>query len=528
MDAALADGCALEPNGDIPYSLPLELTVTDAEVIAELCQRLEGRDRDDYALSALRLGILALKQARGQVDAQALKREGELLLKDVAQALTAHRTHLDNTLNNALKDYFDPKSGRLNERIELLLKKDGELETLLARKITAADSEMCRALAMHLGRESPIFRLLSPNEAEGVLAALHKCVGEQLDNQRERVLREFSLDNKEGALSRLAGQLDGSNNKLQENLQGKIDDLLKQFSFDDEQSALSRMAKTVGSISNHLTLDDKNSSLSRLRAEMLEVLSGHAKSAQEFQQAVRETLNAMQIRREEAASSPRHGLDFEANVFLLVQAEAQRLRDVAALVAKTPGQISRCLVGDVQVDLGPESNAAGARVIVEAKDEEKFTLPKALKEIEVARQNRCADAGLFVFAKKNAPAGIEPLARYGHDVVVVWDADDPATDLQLKLGFSVARALCIQKATHRDSQAADFTEMDRAIQEISNQIKELNEVRTWTTTIQNNSGKVLKTLEKAISALTEQIETLTARLIDLKQAASKEQGLAIS
>ena len=102
MDAAVANGELVESNGDIPYSLFLELNVTDAEVIAELCQRVEGRERDDYALSALRLGVLALKQARGQVDAQALKREGELLLKDVAQALTEHRTHLDGTLSKAL------------------------------------------------------------------------------------------------------------------------------------------------------------------------------------------------------------------------------------------------------------------------------------------------------------------------------------------------------------------------------------------------------------------------------------------
>src|SRR5213076_2733482 len=122
-------------------------------------------------------GVLALKQARVQVDARVHKREGEVRLKGVGQAWTEHRTHLDGTLSKALKDYFDPTSGRFNERVERLLKKDGELETLLARKITAADSDMCRTLAAHIGRESPIFKLLSPNEAEGVLAALRKCVG---------------------------------------------------------------------------------------------------------------------------------------------------------------------------------------------------------------------------------------------------------------------------------------------------------------------------------------------------------------
>jgi hypothetical protein len=51
----------------IPYSLPLELTVVDPEVVAELCAKQEGRERDEYALGALRLGVLAFKQARGQI-----------------------------------------------------------------------------------------------------------------------------------------------------------------------------------------------------------------------------------------------------------------------------------------------------------------------------------------------------------------------------------------------------------------------------------------------------------------------------
>ena len=55
----------------IPYSLLLELVVTDPEVITELWAKPEGRERDEYALGALRLGILALRQARGQIDAAA-------------------------------------------------------------------------------------------------------------------------------------------------------------------------------------------------------------------------------------------------------------------------------------------------------------------------------------------------------------------------------------------------------------------------------------------------------------------------
>ena len=53
-------------------------------------------------------------------------------------------------------------------------------------------------------------RLLSPNESQGLMKTLRDTLEVQLSNQRDRVLREFSLDNKEGALSRLVGELNAS------------------------------------------------------------------------------------------------------------------------------------------------------------------------------------------------------------------------------------------------------------------------------------------------------------------------------
>jgi hypothetical protein len=512
----------LEKNGDLPYSLPLEITVTDPEVIADLFLRSEGRDRDDYALSALRLGVLAIKQARGQVDVQALKRASDLLLKDLGHSLETHRIDVSHTLSTTLKEYFDPASGRLHERMERLLKKDGELEALIGRKITADDSDMARVLEQHMGSNSPIFRLLSPTDAEGAVAAIRQCVTAELEVQRTTVLKEFSLDNQDGALSRLVNQLCEHNGTLEQNVQDKIDALLKQFSFDDEQSALSRMSKTVAeagrTISSHLTLDDKNSALSRLRSELLEVLEKHASSALEFQQSVRETLKEMQVRRQEAAASTRHGLAFQEQVYDIVQAESQRLGDIASFVGNSVGRISSCKVGDVVVELGPDTLASGARIAIEAKEERAYSVADARSEIEKARANRDGDAGIFVFSKKTAPTGIEPLTRHGQDIFVVWDADDSATDLYLRFGISVARALCIRKAKNRESQAADFGEIDKSLHEINKQIGELEKVSGWATAIKKNSEEILERVRISKDKFQKQVAALTERIADLRDA----------
>jgi hypothetical protein len=522
VEALATADVSTEKNDHLPFSIPLEITITDPEVIAELFTRAEGRDRDDYALAAIRLGVLALRQARGQVDVQALKRASDSLLRDLEHSLQTHRIEIGHTLSTTLKQYFDPASGLFHERVERLLRKDGDLELLIGRKITADDSDMARVLKQHLGSDSPIFRLLSPTDAESVVAAIRQCVTTELEVQRTIVLREFSLDNQDGALWRLVNQLCEHNGTLEKNVQDKIDALLKQFSFDDDQSALSRMSRTVAeagrTISSHLTLDDKDSALSRLRSELLEVLEKHASSAMDFQQSVRETLKEMQVRRQETAASTRHGLVFQDQVYEAVQSESQRLGDIASFVGNTVGRISSCKVGDVVVELGPETPAPGARIAIEAKEEKAYSVADARSEIDRARANRDGDAGIFVFSKKTAPAGIEPLTRHGQDIFVVWDADDSATDLYLKFGLSVARALCIKRATARESQSADFAEIDKAVLEINKQIEELEKVRGWATSIKKNSEDILERVRISKDKLQKQVTTLTERLADLRIA----------
>ncbi len=83
---------------EVPGAIRLELVVTDPDSVKELTLRHEGLDRDDYALGALRIGLLSLKHARGQIDADAVKREGDHLLQDLNHALETYRTQLNENL----------------------------------------------------------------------------------------------------------------------------------------------------------------------------------------------------------------------------------------------------------------------------------------------------------------------------------------------------------------------------------------------------------------------------------------------
>jgi len=544
---------SVEWDQNLPISMELVLTVSDPEIIAELYTRNEGRDRDEYALAALRLGVLALRQARGQLDANILKREGEQLLTTVKSALIEHQSQIQQHVSGTLSEYFNPKDGRFTERVDRLLKKDGELETLLGRTLTGDQSDLQRVLTSLVGTDSPLFRLLSPEESNGLLSALREAVNQELLQQRQRVLDEFSLDNKTGAMSRLVSELTDSNGRLRDDMQEKIDLVVKEFSLDEENSALSRLVRQVeqaqkiissefsldndssalsrmkaqvestnSAISKHLTLDDETSALFRLKRELLDVLRTHEDRQRGFQEEVKVTLEKMQARKAAAARSTLHGLEFESQLFEFVNEESQRAGDIAVMTGNSVGAIKNCKKGDIVVEIGGEHSAAGAKIVLEAKEDASYNIRKALDEIDEARKNREAQSGLFVFSKRLAPEGLEPLSRHGNSIIALWDPEDRQTDLFVKLGISVAKALCTRQAREKESLAVDFSTLDHAILEINKQLSQIDEISGFSESIRNNSEKILERMRISRKKLDKQVAILQEALQDLRETLQSE------
>ncbi len=73
---------------------------------------------------------------------------------------------------------------------------------------------------------------------------------------------------------------------------------------------------------------------------------------------MRTILESLKVRREEAARSTSHGLDFGASVGSFVQNEAQRFGDVFENAKDTTGAIPRCKVQRFRCDVIPGSGSA--------------------------------------------------------------------------------------------------------------------------------------------------------------------------
>jgi len=499
--------------------LVLDLKITDPEVASELAKHEPGPDRERYALCALRLGVLALRQAGGELDAGAIREAGERLLHGFEGLLRERGGDISTTLSNALKQYFDPASGELSRRIESLLKQDGELERVLRQHVGPDSSTLVKTLGQQL---DPLLQLLDPDEADGLKGRIEAMLTNLLDDQRGHILREFSLDNEDSALSRLVRRLTEGSGKLTGDVKALVDALVDEFSLDKPDSALSRLVAKVddahGLIGKSLTLDNEHSPLSRLKRELQSTIEGLVTNNASFQKEVLEALAKLQSQRATAAKSTLHGNTFEEALRGFLAEEAQRLNDVHEATGATTGAIPHCKVGDSVTILGLETAAPGGRIVWEAKSNKSYDLADALEELDQARKNRKAQVGVFVFSSEAAPDGMESFGRYGNDLVVIWNLDDRSSDLFVKTAYSVARALVVRESHDSAESEAAVGAIESATRRIESLIKHAGEIKTLAETVKGHGEKIVDRAGKIHEGLQKQVEELDRQVAALKAA----------
>jgi len=318
------------------------------------------------------------------------------------------------------------------------------------------------------------------------------------------------LDNEDGALARLVGRVERAHATI-----------LDEFSSDNDQSALARMfrvlERTNNNIATSLSLDEERSPLSRLRRELLNVFGEMEKRNQEFQDHMRSTVDSLRARREQAAKSTSHGFDFEDSVACLVQGEAQRFGDMFESTKDTAGAISRCKVGDFAVTLSPEAAAPGSRIVFEAKADKSYSIKTALDELKIARENRRAEVGVFVFSNATAPAGLEPLIRFGQDILAIWDADDPMTDVYLKAAVSLSRLIVVQQANAVAETSACVEEMEAAVSALIRDIATLEEITKTAQTVKNSGEKIIDKSDSLRRKVDRQLEILRNHVASMRK-----------
>jgi hypothetical protein len=189
--------------------------------------------------------------------------------------------------------------------------------------------------------------------------------------------------------------------------------------------------------------------------------------------------------------------------------------DVVEETGASTGTIPNCKVGDHVITIGPEKLAAGARIVVEAKQHAGYDLTRSLREADEARRNRNAEVCLFVHSTRTAQDGIPAFQRFGNDIVLRWDAEDGG-DVWLRAGLMVATALSVRAASHDKQDAASFARIDGAIERMRKHVEGFEEINTCAGTAQRAAEKILKRARIMEEGLADQLATIMEEAVKLK------------
>jgi hypothetical protein len=503
--------------------LYFHLSVNDPEVIAAVSEFPQGAQRTEFLNTCIRIGVMAIRSARGVIDGDAIHRASDNLIANLKLTLQEHGEGVNRDVAGTLRNYFHPESGSFPERVNRLTKDDGELASVIRKELDTVETRLSKTFDAYVGARSPLLEALDPKESNALLAAMRNTVDVVLAEERKRILAEFSLDNADGSLARLLRELTETHGNLTVALKTDMESVVKEFSLDHKDSALSRLVSRVetahSSITQQFSLDSENSALSRLNKNVLGMLEEFSKEQRSFQDRVIEMVSSLQAKKQARAQGTLHGADFEVAVGEKLRELTGESGDLLEDCGTMSGTISRSKVGDFAITLSPDCNAAGARIVVEAKEDASYTLATTIAEADEARRNRGAMLSIFVHSRKTVPNGIKVLERYGNDIVCVWDAEDAGNDVILKCAFSLAKAMATKVAIKGKTEAASFAMIDKAIEAMRGQIEGFVEIRTTSTTMRNGIEKIDNRARIMHEALSKNIDTLTEQLLLVKDSA---------
>jgi hypothetical protein len=217
----------------------------------------------------------------------------------------------------------------------------------------------------------------------------------------------------------------------------------------------------------------------------------------QFETEVREALVRIETKRSLDLTSPRGGLDYEDAVVSLISAATQGAPCVFDVTAATAG-VGRCKKGDA-VLRSRATAFAGAGVVFEAKRESGYTTQKALDELDAARKNRDAISGVFVMAASHANDAFPRLARYGNNVLVIWDDADPRTDAYLRAAVLLGMALVAR--TQTAGSGGDITALRDVETRIESEISRLERMEKHSDAIRKHVDGLSDEIRKGRNAL---------------------------
>lgn len=448
---------------------------------ADLCSYVKGFALDEQVervRDALIIGaeVLQKARARSEVDyidkrfAEVSKEFGERI-SGVVTGTTSGISTLVNDTKEALTKLLSPRDNGspLKERFEALDALVGAIKTELTTehaKLRESTAALATQFDINGGDASHLVKLKK-----------------HINDFETRVKDLFDPKHDDSYFKQLTTHLNGIFDPKAGSLPGLLDERL---AFAKPDSPFGQFKKEV---------EDK---LSDMREKVVESIG-----------SLKAEIEAYRAARRERSTSAKGGTDFEIAAGDALRERINRVEDSYEETRnKTGGAIRNSKVGDHVQTLNPESRGGGLKIVYECKKEAGYTASDALKELAVARENRQAEIGVFIMAastvrtdSKVAQEFAQPFRRFGQDLLIVWDHEDPGSDIILDVVVSVARALAVRDVVE-GTDATDWTAIDRHLNGLYGQLAHLEEMRNWCGTITSRA----KDIEDRLRIMREQVD----------------------
>ncbi|MBK6689483.1 MAG: hypothetical protein IPG45_33765 [Deltaproteobacteria bacterium] len=492
---------------------------------------LEEPARDQLAHDAWAIGLRALSNAHQAAQESKLKDVGTALLGDIDKQLKVYVEQQQQTIGAVLTRFFDPEDGQVTQRLSAFVDDQGVLARQLQKFLGTQGSVLAETLAKQVGETSPLFKKLSPTDSTGLVKVLEAQLRAVMGEGHAELVRALDPLAEDGAVARFLKSLREELKGADEDRQRQLSAALAALDANDEQSLLSRLVRETErsrrAVLSAVNPEDPASPMAMLKTSLSKLLQEQSVSQLvlvkrqeerqvQFEKEVREALVRIETKRTQELRTTRGGLVFEDAVIAFVRSATQGAPCVFEATGATAG-MGRSKKGDAVVRFTQESAFAGAGVVFEAKRDASYSVQRALDELDAARKNRDAAAGVFVMARSHASDVFPRFARYGNNVLVLWDDQDPSTDAYLHAAVLLGVGLVTRTKTVGNE--GDINALRDIEKRIEDELARLEKMEKHSENIRKNvdgiSDEIRKAQKKLDLLLGNARSTLTALNVEV-------------
>lgn len=331
-------------------------------------------------------------------------------------------------------------------------------------------------------------------EFEGMTTTINTAVERVLSEARSKLserLTQFGTQELEVALRKHQRELNqeierlfGSESAV--SVQKQIDELLRK-----QAEAYSSSLKNVIEPS-----EDPENPFNRLRQDVAGEVAKATAAISNVHTEVMKIVGEAKGVAAEAEKGTAKGRTYQELVFEHVSDIARHFGDTAVYVADQPGLKGQSKAGDVVVEINPqESSNSALQVAFEAKNQAGISIPKLLRELEEAKENRAAASAVAVFSSAGiVPAGVGLWRDYpARRFVCVLDKEVPEP-IMLEFTYRCARFEAL-RAIAPAERRFDITAVRNVIQSIRTRVGALQQMKTKLTGASSAIDEVQRLIE---------------------------------